>query len=218
MKRQRQHTQQHYQGNEKHENMIIPRYYNSDPMSPLSIPSCVCIDGPVENRQVVYPKKEHSSKGQYYYEPDAGTPPPPPPPPFERRDDYSGSSTIYTPPTPSPHRQQGHFPPPTSNEYSSGKDHESRRGTYSAGHYRDEPSRLRIEIPTSPQVLTNINNINNASSRPPLHNRFGRHITKSPNVVYAERERCQSQARRQILKEIVSSHLSSVVCASYVVH
>jgi hypothetical protein len=63
---------------------------------------------------------------------------------------------------------------------------------------------LKIEIPTSPQVTTTVNNNNSVSSRPPLHTKLGQHYAKSPIAVNAERERRKSEARHQILKEIVS--------------
>ena len=85
---------------------------------------------------------------------------------------------------------------------------------YASGHYRDDPSRLRIEIPIPP-LIADKNNINNVSSRPPLPNRLVQKHT--PNAVHAEKERRKSQARHQIIKEIVSKiicwRLCVILCA-----
>jgi len=188
-----------HHGNNGHSNGRHPRYGDNNDAFIHAVP-----------RQVVYPTAEHASKDRHYYDYNAAAPPPPPPPRFDRRDDSSGSSTISPSTfTPVPHRQQGHFPPPTQHEYSSRNDHESRREPYSAEHYRDDPSRLRIEIPISP-VIAAKNNISNVSSRPPLPNRLVQKHT--PNAVHAEKERRKSQARHQIIKEIVSNQLSVGAC------
>jgi hypothetical protein len=68
---------------------------------------------------------------------------------------------------------------------------------------------LRIEIPIPP-LIADKNNLNNVSSRPPLPTRLVQKHT--PNAVHAEKERRKSQARHQIIKEIVSNQLSVGAC------
>ena len=195
----------HHHGNNGHSNERHPRYGDNNDAIIHAVP-----------RQVVYPKTEHTSKDdRYYYESNAAAPPPRAPPRFDGRDDSSGSSTISPSAfTPSSHRQQGHFRPPTRHDYSSRNDHESRLA-YASGHYRDDPSRLRIEIPISPLIATKNNN-SNVTSRPPLPNKLVQNHT--PNAVHAEKERRKSHARHQIIKEIVSNQLSVGARVWYSMH
>ncbi len=167
---------------------------------------------PVVPRHAVYPRKEHMGNSRHHYESNAAVPPP-----FERRDDSCGSSTIYT--GSSPRQLDGNFLVQTPREYSPRTDFESGRDPYTTGKYRDEPARLRIEIPTTPQVITTANNQNSVSSRPPLHTKLGQQYGISPIAINAELERRKSEARHQILKEIVSGrHPLLCMREIYMVH
>lgn len=127
----------------------------------------------------------------------------PPPPPPDRRDDYSASLTTITPSIYTPSPQSARQGPPTA----SPRTDECDKMYYSAGNhngsykkYDPQPTRLRVEIPTSPDAP-------NANGRLPQHQIA--HATsdlsqapRTPRVIKAEAERRKSKARSQILKEI----------------